>query len=169
MAGYGDDAGLTAWLAGMGYTLPVGAPTAAVLRQRGSAYLDAIYGGLWEGRPTAGVLQERQWPRTGAKVDCIHAVPDDAIPVAVVNASYRAAWLEASNPGSLSASMTMGQRVAREKVDVIEVAYHNDNVTGAGMGATAYLDSEIDGAMRQFICDKTVPIGFWAIGSDCDG
>ena len=42
MAGYGDDTGFAAWLADAGLSLPVGAPLPAVLRQRGSDYLDAV-------------------------------------------------------------------------------------------------------------------------------
>ena len=66
MAGYGDDSGLAAYLAAQGYVLPEGAATLAVLRQRGSDYLDGLYGAQFRGVPTDGVTQERAWPRTGA-------------------------------------------------------------------------------------------------------
>ena len=163
---YGDDSGFTAYLAQMGYVLPDGAPTPAVLRARGSAYLDATYEPLWTGDRTGGFMQEDGWPRTGAKLNCrAGLIPDEAIPPAVVTASYRAAWIEASAPGSLSASMTAGQRVAREKVDVIEVAYHDDGAKGAGQGGVAFIDAEIDGAMRAFICEAGESgLGLWAIG-----
>lgn len=153
MAGYGTDQGFTDWLAGMGYSLPVGAPTPAALRARGSAYLDGTYEGIWTGYRTAGVMQERGWPRTGATVACTQPIPSDAIPIAVVEASYRAAYLDALTPGTLSSSATSGQRIAKERVDVIEVAYHNDGSAAAGSGAVGFVDGEIDGAMRAFICE----------------
>ena len=40
MAAYGTDEGFTAWLSANGHTLP-GSLTAAVLRERASAYIDA--------------------------------------------------------------------------------------------------------------------------------
>lgn len=67
MAGYGDDEGFATWLAENGYTLPDGAPLPVVLRQRGSAYLDATYGPRFVGVPT-DPEQEREWPRTGATI-----------------------------------------------------------------------------------------------------
>lgn len=164
---YGTDIGFTAYLAAMGYTLPVGSPTAAVLRARGSAYLDAVYGGRWTGHQTDPVTQVDQWPRTGAKVRCITAIADDVIPLAVVNAAYRAAWLEASTPGTLSASVTPGGRVSRQKADVLERAFFDDGAAVAGGGSVAFIDSEIDGAMMQFICDKTGGLMLLSVGSNC--
>ena len=164
---YGDDPGFAAYLADMGYVLPEGSPSAAVLRARGSAYLDATYEPHWSGDRTGGYMQLDGWPRAGAKLNCrAGVVPDDVIPPAIVNAAYRAAWLEASSPGILSASMTAGQRVAREKVDVIEVAYHDDGAKEAGQGGVAFIDAEIDGAMRAFICETgDTGLGVWAVGS----
>lgn len=164
---YGDDSGFSAYLGQMGYVLPEGSPALAVLRARGSAYLDATYEPHWSGDRTGGIIQEDGWPRTCAKLNCkAGVIPDDAIPRAIVNATYRAAWLEASAPGTLAASMTAGQRVAREKVDVIEVAYHDDGAKTAGQGGLAFIDSEIDGAMRAFICEASdTGLGVWAVGS----
>lgn len=163
---YGTDEGAADWLASMGYALPVDAPPVAVLRARASAYLDAVYEPLWTGERTGGVMQEDGWPRTGALFRCKPgAIPDDAVPPAVVKAAYRAMWLEVSDPGILSASMTAGQRVAREKVDVIEMAYHDDGGK-VGSGSVAFVDSEIDGAMRAFICDAPdgPGLGVWTVG-----
>lgn len=163
---YGTDEGFAAYLAALGYTLPVDAPAPAILRARGSAYLDSTYDGLWTGRRTGGVMQADGWPRTGARIHCTAPIADDVIPIAIVNASYRAAWLDASNPGVLAASATSGQRVAREKVDVIEVAYHNDGQATAGTGGVAFVDGEIDGVMRAFICqDDGKGLFFASVGS----
>lgn len=167
MSGYGSDAGFQEWLDGMGYELPADAPGLAALRQRGAAYLDGVYGGVWTGYPTGGIDQERQWPRTGAKVDCTRSIDPEAIPLAVVQASYRAAWLEGSTPGVLSSSATSGRRVSRQKVDVLERAFFDDGPAAAGSGSVAFLDGEIDGAMRQFVCETTGGFFIASIGGCC--
>ena len=125
MAGYGTDEGFAAWLSANGYALPVGAPSAAVLRRRGSVYIDAAYGARFVGRPTDGFAQERQWPRTGAMVHG-QTIPDNVVPNAVVNASYEAAYQEAVSPGSLTAVGSTAARVKREKVEgAVEVEYQS--------------------------------------------
>lgn len=161
---YGTDEGFETWLATMGYTLPDDAPTSAVLRARGSAYLDGTYEAHWCGQRTDGVTQEDGWPRTGAKIHCKTAIATDVIPVAVVTASYRAGWLEASTPGILSGSASGGGRIKRQKVDVVEREFFDDGKAEAGSGGPAFIDAEIDGAMRAFICDEP-PFVLKSIGS----
>ncbi len=165
MAAYGDDAGFQAWLDEQGYVLPGTAPALAVLRSRGSAYVDG-YEAFWTGYRTGGVMQELGWPRTGARVNCVQAIPDDAIPPAVVNASYRAAWLESSAPGTLAGpAPTPGARVKRQKVDVIEREFFDDGKAEVGAGP-AFIDSQIDGWLSAFICDDTKGAAFlWTLGS----
>ena len=125
MGGYGTDDGFTSWLASNGYALPVGAPTAAVLRQRGSSYIDATYGPRFVGQPTGGFTQERAWPRTGAVAHGT-AVPNDVVPEAVTSASYEAAYQEAVSSGSLTAVGSTAARVKREKVEgAVEVEYQS--------------------------------------------
>lgn len=123
MAGYGDDSGFTAWLAANGYVLSESAPTPAVLRQRGSTYIDGLYGPRFSGSPVGGFAQERAWPRTDATAYG-STIGSDVIPDAVVQASYHAAYAEATSPGSLSASGSEASRVKREKVEgAVEVEY----------------------------------------------
>src|SRR5690348_10363784 len=108
---YGTDQGLNDWLAAQGYTVPDTAPSLAVLRARGSAYVDG-YEAFWTGTRTGGVIQEEAWPRTGARLNCVTAIPDDVIPPAVISASYRAAYLDAVTPGILvGATAAPGQRI----------------------------------------------------------
>ena len=164
MAAYGTDQGLTDWLAEQGYVLPGNAPTLAVLRARGSAYVDT-YDAYWTGQRAGGVLQEQTWPRTGATINCATAIPDDVIPLAVISASYRAAWLEAATPGVLAGSvMSPGERVKRQKVDVIEREFFDDGKATIG-GGPGFIDSIIDGALRQFICDAGDGAFLWSLGS----
>ena len=159
MAGYGTDADFAAWLADNGLTLPVGA-VPAVVRNRGAGYLDGAYGSrLTCSYPTGGVDQERAFPRTG-----LPFVPSDAIPRAWVQASYRAAYLIANDPASLSATVNPNARVTKEKVDVIEVAYADNGAVTAGE-ALGVLDAEIDGMVSPYLCSKTAVLGIRAIGS----
>ena len=151
---YGTDSSFTDWLDAYGYVLPAGAPPASVLRARGSAYIDGAYEALWTGRRTDGVSQTDAWPRSGAKLNCTVAIADDVIPQTIINASYRAAWLEAETPGTLNASFSAGQRVKRSKVDVIEEEYFDDGSAVSGSVA-GFVDAEIDGMMRPFICKRT--------------
>ena len=160
---YGTDAGLEAWLAEQGHTLPDDAPSLAVLRARGSAYVDG-YEAFWTGQRTGGVMQEAAWPRTGATVGCTVAVPDGVIPPAVVNASYRAAWLEAANPGVLFGIVSTGPRVKREKVDVLESEYFEDKRATVG-GGPAFVDPQIDGMLRAFVCEAKGGAFLWALGT----
>lgn len=119
MAGYGTDQGFTEWLAANGYSLPAGAPTATVLRQRGSVYIDGTYGYRFPGTPTDGLNQERAWPRTGATIYG-STLASNVIPNRVIEASYMAAYIEATKLGSLTVITDPSKRVKRQKVDTIE-------------------------------------------------
>lgn len=166
MATYGSSDSFIAWLAEQGYVLPDDAPPAGALLARGTAYLDGTYEGRWIGSRTAGAMQELGWPRHGGLFNCLTPIPDDVIPPAVVNAAYRAAWLEASTPGTLSASVNTGQRIRRQRVDVIEREYFDNGEAAAGAGGTAFIDGEIDGAMYAltWACCPTTAAFIWATG-----
>ncbi|AJA07455.1 hypothetical protein SKP52_02600 [Sphingopyxis fribergensis] len=164
MAAYGTDDGFTGWLAEQGYTLPDDAPAPAVLRARGSAYVDG-YERYWTGQRTGGVMQEEGWPRTGATINCTGAIPDDVIPPAVITASYRAAWLEAETPGILIGSApSAGNRIKRQRVEgAVEREFFDDGKTEVG-GGPAFIDSQIDGMLSAFICDTSGAAFMWALG-----
>ena len=122
MAGYGTDQGFEDWLTMNGHVLPENAPVPAILRQRGSQYIDGLYGSRFSGQPAEGFAQERAWPRSGA---CAHgqSIPSDVIPVAVEQAAYAAALQEAIKPGALSVTATSAGALKRKKIDVIEKEY----------------------------------------------
>lgn len=149
MAGYGDDTGFSAWLAARGYTLPVG-KVAAQMRQLGSDYIDGTYGDRFSGYPTGGVEQERAWPRTGAMTTSCQAIPSDVVPLAVVNASYAAAYQEATNPGSLSSSTGSSGAVKREKIGSLEVEYAGAT-SSAAITTTAPIFSAVDGLLAPYL------------------
>lgn len=150
MAGYGDDAGFSDWLTANGYTLPDGAPAPAVLRERGSAYLDGTYGPRFSGTPTGGFAQERAWPRTGAYAYGT-AIGDDVIPDAVVKASYAAAWQEASSPGSLSVSGSAATQIKRERVEgAVEIEYQASSGEWSASSLTPVLTA-VEGLLAPFL------------------
>lgn len=164
MAGYGEDSEFNAWLSGQGLTLPAGSPAPAALRQRGSDYLDAIYGPMLTcSAPTGGLDQERAWPRAGHRVNG-QPVADDVIPAAWVRASYRAAWLEASSPGWASGSVDPNKRVKRQKVDTIEREFFDS--AGEGGAVVGNIDAGIAGMVAPYLCPDLdgVGIGIWSIG-----
>lgn len=171
MAGYGTDEGFADWLTANGYTLPVGAPTPAVLRERGSNFIDAAYGDplaprSFKGEPTGGYAQVRSFPRTGMLVYKA-TVPSDIIPVAVEAASYHAAWLEASSPGSLSADMSQSGAVKREKIGELETEYFGAGDSARSMTTvTAPAFLAIDGLLSPYLQGSisTASIGLWSLG-----
>lgn len=147
MAGYGSDTGFQDWLVTNGYVLPEGALAPAILRQRGSQYIDGLYGSRFAGQPTGGFEQERAWPRTGAEASA-QTIPSGVVPVAIEQASYHAAYQEALSPGSLSVAASASGAVKREKVDVLEIEY------AAGSGdavadATVRL-SAVEGLLKPY-------------------
>lgn len=165
MAGYGTDSDFTAWLAAEGLTLPDDAAASAVLRQRGSNYVDSVYAArLYCSAPTGGVSQERAWPRTGHSFPV--AIDSDVIPGAWERASYRAAYLDATRAGGLSKTVDPDKRVKRQKVDDIEREFFNNGESEAGASGAAILDAEIDGMLAPFLCPKdAASMGLWSLGS----
>ncbi len=152
MAGYGDDTGFAAWLVDAGLTLPVGAPLPAVLRQRGSDYLDATYAARLQcSAPTGGFDQERAWPRAGHLIYG-DALDPAAIPAAWVKASYRAAYREAVTPGWATSSRDPSRMTKREKADVVEREFFEPGETAGASGAN--IDAMIEGLIGPFLCGE---------------
>lgn len=147
MAGYGDDSTFEAWATENGYTLPTGGLSAEVLRNRGAAYIDGVYGARFSGIPTGGFEQERAWPRTGAYAFG-QPIGDSIIPDAVIKASYAAAWQEASSPGSLNASYTPGTQKVLTKVDKIEWEVIGDS---SKEGAMSLVLTAVEGLLVPFL------------------
>jgi hypothetical protein len=160
---YGTDQGFTDWLAINGLTLPLTAPTPAILRQRGSQYLDGVYGSRFWGVPTCGFSQERAWPRTGAKAYG-QTIPDNDIPVAVEQASYAAAHQEAIKPGSLSVSATATGAVKRKKIGPIEKEFFEGSGDVIADGILKL--SAVEGLLAPYLKPENTlaSLGLWAVG-----
>lgn len=169
MAAYGSDAAFAEWLAANGLVLPEGAPLPAVLREIGSSYVDGAYEArLFCSKRTGGFTQELAWPRTGQQLNG-EPIPDDLIPLQWVYASYRAAYLQASQGGWAQGGVDPNRLTKREKVDVIEREFFGVG-EGAAQGNAAAgfnVDPMIDGWVSRWLCDQAGEsgIGFWAIGS----
>lgn len=165
MAGYGGDSEFNNWLTENGYALPVDAPSPAVLRNRGSQYIDAVYGSRFLGS-VVDAEQERQWPREGAIVNG-KLIPSNVVPVAVIHASYYAALQEANEPGSLSVVGSAASAVTAEKVGQIEVRYANAQSDGTASAITPLI-SIVDGMLAPFLRDDSLQcFGIWSVGSRC--
>lgn len=174
MAGYGTDEGFTSWLALSGLTLPAGAPAPAILRQVGSDYIDAAYSHLLAcSQPTDPFTQERAWPRVGHTYYG-QPVPETLIPAAWINASYRAAWLEASQQGFASSGRDPSRLTKREKVEGAVEREFFETGKGASLSAAApgfSVDPMIDGSLSAWACAGVGEefaanyLGIWSVGS----
>lgn len=153
MAAYGTDEGFNAWLAAQGLILPVDAPAVALLRQIGSSYVDAAYGArLTCSRKAGGFTQELQWPRTGHVING-ETVPDDLIPQAWIDASYRAAYLTAVTPGWATTGTDSTRQTKRERVDTIEREYFAaDEAAGSSVAPGMPSDSILNGMVLPWLC-----------------
>jgi hypothetical protein len=156
MAGYGDDDAFATWLTDNGYSLPDGAPSAAVLRQRGSSYIDGLYGPRFTGTPTT-LTQDREWPRTGAYIFG-SALGSTVIPNRVIEASYRAAYIAATNPSALSVVIDPNRVVKRQKVDTIEREFFEP-----GAGADGFLTASVSSDIEGLLAPLLTPVGGPAI------
>lgn len=153
---YGTDQGFTDWLDAQGLTLPSGSPSVEVLRNLGSAYVDAAYEyKLQCSRRAGGFSQELAWPRTGHHVNG-EPVPSDLIPAAWIQASYRAAYLNAQTPGWSTAQVTPGRITRKEQVDVISREYFSPEDSGGSGDAAPGMPSDavINGLVKPWLCSS---------------
>ncbi|MGV1787366.1 MULTISPECIES: DnaT-like ssDNA-binding protein [Agrobacterium] len=152
---YGDNAGFTAYAEAAGYVIPDGTtdPQISAARQRGSLVIDR-FEPRFSGMRTEGFAQVNAWPRTGASTYYGEAIPSDFVPMAVVNASYEAAFLELTNPGILSPVVTGSSTVKREKVGSLEVEYATSSSTDIAdiVAMATPVATAIEGMLWLFMC-----------------
>lgn len=133
-----------------GWTGSAAAKLAALIR--GSAYIDAVYGSRFCGRPVSAFSQFLAWPRSGAVVRC-EAVPEALTPNPIIWAAYEAALVELRTPGALNASLNPGKRVKRQKVDNIEREFFDG---GSDLASNTPVFSTIEGYLGPFLCSDFV-------------
>lgn len=153
MGAYGTDQGFTEWLASQGLELPSDAPSLSVLRQIGSSYIDAAYEhALQCSHRTGGFNQLLAWPRTGHVMNR-QRVPVDLIPQAWINASYRAAYLQAVEQGWATTGIDANRVTKVEKVDVISREFFSPTeVSGSSSAPGMPSDSIINGMVQPWLC-----------------
>ncbi len=101
------------------------------------------------------------WPRTDATIYG-QALADTLIPQRVVNASYVAAYIKATAPGSLSVTVDPSKRVKRQKVDTIEREFLE---LGDISAAAAPVSSAIEGLLAPLLVPVIdSPVGIWSVG-----
>lgn len=123
---HGTVEGFEAWLAARGHaTLDAGSLTPAMLLQRATDYLEAVYG------PRLSGVEE-----------------SEALSSALERATYAAALHEAQNPGSLNAAATPSASVKREKVDTLEVEYFGGS--GDAIADATVKISGVEGLLSPF-------------------
>lgn len=132
---YGSDLGFTSYVTERGYTVPAGSIPAA--RERGSMYIDALYGPRFSGTPIDGIEQINAFPRENS--EDIWGNEVIGIPTRVIYASYESALLELANPGSLAILTSENERIKSIKAGSVAITYAD---------ATAY--STISGAYPMF-------------------
>lgn len=77
----------------------------------------------WKGSKLNGRAQALAWPRTDVEDGDGEDVASDEVPVEIVQACCIAAAYERANPGGLTPTVALTDRVKREKVDVLEIEY----------------------------------------------
>ena len=111
--GYVADRGIAAWTA-----LTTSDKQQALIKA--TDYLEATYRDAWKGTRVTST-QPLSWPRTNVIVDGF-LIDANVVPLNVINACVEMA-LRSSSGETLIADQ--GQRVKREKIDVIEIEYQD--------------------------------------------
>jgi len=154
MAAYGTKEAFVQYATDHGYELPQGATDAqiAAAMLRGSLVVDR-YEPKFSGMRTGGFDQARAWPRTGAVTCYGQAIPSDAIPQPIIDASYEASFLELITPGSLSPIVTSISVTKREKVGELEVEYAVSSSSSSAdvVAAATPVVTIIEGLLWQFL------------------
>lgn len=121
--------------------------TAALIRA--SSAIDGQYGPRFPGKKAGGREQGLAWPRAGAIDHCAgEAIPEDEIPVGVVNATYELALAELVSPGSSTPTVTPGQVVQSERVGPISTSYFEP---AGGLDAQRQVLFAVEDALRCVI------------------
>jgi len=154
MAAYGTKEAFVQYATDHGYVIPEGATDAqiAAAMLRGSLVIDG-YEAKFSGGRSGGYSQSRVWPRTGAVAYYGQAIPPDAIPQPIIDASYEASFLELVTPGSLSPVVTGTSIAKREKVGELEVEYavSSRSSTADMVAAATPVVTIIEGLLWQFL------------------
>lgn len=112
---YCNDRELTDWLDGDAD------PDGAI--RRATSFLTNSY--VWKGVKLRGRLQAQAFPRMDVQDEEGNAVDPNSVPLEVLQACCELAAYERANPGALAPSVTLTDRVRREKIGPLEIEYVN--------------------------------------------
>ena len=90
-----------------------------------SEWLDNAYDKIWFGYAVGGYTQERKWPRASAMTTStpVYVFREDETPEAVLQATYEAAFREATKPGCLLLAFTPQKYKSASISGAIDVEY----------------------------------------------
>ncbi|OCI95606.1 hypothetical protein A6U86_15685 [Rhizobium sp. AC27/96] len=118
---------------------------------RGSQAVDSLYESRFTGRRTGGYDQALSWPRSEAMTVNGEAIANDALPLALTYASYEAAALELSEPGSLTPVIIAARTVKREKVGPLETEYAVVDTSDDMVAAARPVLTKLDGLLYPLL------------------
>lgn len=95
--------------------------------RRATSWLSTAF--TWKGYRTNGRSQALAWPRTDVEDAEGEAVSSDEVPVEIVQACCEAAVYELANPGGLSPTVTLTDRVKSRQVGPIRREFFNAPAT----------------------------------------
>jgi hypothetical protein len=102
-------------------TSPTTTGEAAIIRA--SAAIDALYRSRFPGYKRNGRDQAMEWPRSAAYDNAGELVPDDEVPIEIVQATCEAAVRELADPGAMMPDLERGGGVRRLKAGSVEIEY----------------------------------------------
>jgi len=145
---YVTDRGVTGWI-----DLSTSAKEQALIKA--TDYLEATYRDAWKGSRIAAA-QSLSWPRSGVVADGFLLLAN-VVPVPVVYSCIEMAIRAASGETLIA---DQGQRVKREKIDVIEIEYQDYSDPTArypfvNRMLMPYLFSSSDGSFAQVRLNRT--------------
>jgi hypothetical protein len=112
---------LDAYIDARAITLASGDAEAALVRA--TAAIDARYAGAFPGYRLAGRSQGLEWPRQNAWDAQGWLIPDNIVPVEVLDATCEAAIRELSEPGSMMPDLKRGGAIQSVRAGSVAVTY----------------------------------------------
>lgn len=114
--------------------------------RRATAYVSTAF--RYIGKRSQGRTQALAWPREGVLDSEGNEILNTELPQEIVDATCEAALYEIVNPNGLNLTITMTDRVKREKIDVIETEYADSPVSAE---AARPVLSKLDNLLSAFI------------------
>jgi len=144
MDGYGSDTGFVDYHTARGRATMIADHDPceiAAARLVASEWLDARYMASFPGSKVGMRVQIREWPRQGGSDRYGYAIPEFAVPVEVVNATYEAALRQLDKPGSLAVDWTPNK-------------YRSVSVDGAVSATYATFNSASEAQTQFLVIDQ---------------